>query len=204
MASQDELFWPSLYARLAPSRYQDDRAFEAHAPDGDADADAFGIERHFVDFETLRDQVETELQSLLNATSLEATLAGAMLRGGPSDALPRTALPFHGHPRVRASIVNYGLPAFIGRNVYTLPLGEIETRLRDAILAFEPRIKADTMRVRVEASNNKSDRIDPDKALAFTIEGEIFGPSESLRIAIRTVWDPERIGTGVDAVELGR
>lgn len=204
MAAQDELFWPSLYSRLAPSRYRPDDPIEPEPEARGADDEDFGIERHFIDFESLRHQVETELQSLLNATSLEAVLLGAMLRGGPADQVPREAYPFHGHPRVRKSIVNYGLPAFIGRNVYTLPLNDIESRLRDAILAFEPRIRAETMRVRVEASDKNAKRIDPDKALAFTIEGEIFGPAESLRIAIRTVWDPDHLGTGVSQVEIGR
>lgn len=201
MASQHDLFWPSLYSRLAPSRYRHGAGPESAV--GEEDDDAFGIERHFIGFDALRAQVETELQGLLNATSLEATLIGALLRGGASDALPRDATPFHDHPHIRRSILNYGLPAFIGRNVYSLPLSEIESRLRDAILTYEPRIRADTMRVRVE-STGRGDRIAPDKALAFTIEGEIFGPTESLRIAIRTVWDPEKLGTGVESVELER
>jgi type VI secretion system protein ImpF len=200
MAAHDELFWPSLYSRLVPSRYGDGDAVAYEASDED---EAFGLSRHFVDFETLRRQVETEPQSLLNATSLEATLAGAKLRGGPSDELPRSELPFHNHPHVRASIVNYGLPAFIGHNVYTLSLHDVRTRLRNAILAFEPRIREDTIRVEVEAAPDGK-RIAPDKGLHFTIEGEIYGlENQNLRVRIDTTWDPDKIGTGVRAERVG-
>jgi predicted component of type VI protein secretion system len=203
LAAHDQLFWPSLYSRLTPSRYQDEASIEFETQSDDGDREAFGIARHFVDFDTLRRQIEVELQSLLNATSLESVLLGAFLRGLPADRVPIEKYPFHHHERVRTSVVNYGLPAFIGRNVYALPLNVIEMRLCDAIQAFEPRIRRATMRVQVKA-DEKRDRIPPDRALEFFIEGEVFGPSESSWIAVRTYWDPEKIRTAVADVEVRR
>lgn len=210
MAAQDALFWPSLYSRLAPSRYrpievvdrEEEDALRADADDGEAGGDGFGLSRFFVPFDTLRAHVETELQALLNATCLEAALLGAALRGLPADKVPPEAFPFEGHPHVRASIVNYGLPAFVGRNLYAMDPAQIEDRLRRAVESFEPRIRPETMRVRV--ITDRADRVNPDQPLEFVVEGEILGADQALRIVISTFWDPEKIRTEVARVDVGR
>src|SRR5689334_22069931 len=48
-------------------------------------------------------------------------------------------------PYLRQSVLNYGLPALSGRLVSGLDLTELEHAMRDAILAFEPRILPDTL-----------------------------------------------------------
>lgn len=205
MSERDALFWPSLYGRLAPSRYRaiEDVDFdEERAARDDASDAAFGLSRFFVPFEVLRAHVEQELQSLMNATCLESALLGAELRGLPADAAAQDEHPFAAHPNVRSSIVNYGLPAFIGRNVYALAPAAIEERLRRAVEQFEPRIRPETMRVRVIA--DRADRVNPDQPLEFVVEGEIVGAEQSMRIVISTVWDPEKVRTAVASVEVGR
>lgn len=203
--ADDELFWPSLYSRLAPTRYRRpeevDAEEEAHAREDD-ESGSFGLSRFFVDFDTLRRHVETELQSLLNATCLEASLLGEALRGGPADEVRREDYPFERHRGVRNSIVNYGLPAFVGRSAQGLPRAAIEERLRDAVRAFEPRIRPETMRVRVVT--DKSDKVKLDNPLEFQIEGEILGADHGLRLVINTIWDPEKIRTGVSKIDIGR
>jgi predicted component of type VI protein secretion system len=204
MSAHDELFWPSLYSRLAPSRYRpiEEVDAEEELSAGDADAASFGLSRYFVDFNTLRAHVEIELQSLLNSTCMEAALVGSMARGGPPESVRTEDHPFEGHPGVRTSIVNYGLPAFIGRNVYGMPIAMIEGRLRRAVESFEPRIRPETMRVSVQSTNG--DKIKGDQPLQFVIEGEIMGADQSLSIVINTVWDPEKVRTDVSRVEIGR
>lgn len=198
MTAADGLFWPSLYARLAPSRYG--AAVEDAATD--AEDDGFGVLRFFVPFSALRAQVETELESLFNTTCLESALVGAALRGEAGDAVTGVEQPFEAHPLVRASIMNYGLPALIGRSAYALRPAEIEARLRKALASFEPRIRPETLRVTVTTA--QGGRIDPDQAITFTVEGEILAVGRRLRIMISTLWAPEGYGARIATVEVGR
>ena len=193
MANSDDLFWPSLYSRLAPSRYLGPDHLEE--PD-DLPDEGFGLSRFFTDFETLRQHIEVELESLLNATCLEAALLGAELDGLPADVVKRSDYPFEPYPRVQRSIINYGMPAVIGRNVYSLPASLIEERLRRAITDFEPRIRPETMQVKVTAE--ESGRPNPERPLQFVISGEILGAEGSIQVLINSLWDPEKIRSHVE------
>ncbi|SEA47520.1 type VI secretion system baseplate subunit TssE [Rubrimonas cliftonensis] len=191
MADDSELFWPSLYGRLVPSRYDEDTAGltdEDFADDG-------GAPQHFLnDFSTLQRHVQVELVQILNSTGLEASLGAKDYPGGDRPARgEKASYPFDAYPAVQLSILNYGLPAIIGRQALSLPLPVIEKRIREAIGAYEPRIRPETMRVRV--TTEKGDTIDPERPLEFTIEGEIYGAPESLRVLINTLWDTEKVRT---------
>ncbi len=198
MSMSDDLFWPSLYARLAPSRY----GAEVDTASVDDAEDGFGVSRFFVPIAALRAQVETELESLFNTTCLEASLVGAALRGETGDSAQDLEQPFAAHPLVRASIVNYGLPALIGRSAYSLRPAEIEARLRRALDSFEPRIRPETLRVTVATA--QGGRVDPDREITFTVEGEILAVGRRLRIMISTLWAPEGYGARIAAVDVGR
>lgn len=203
--ADDDLFWPSLYSRLAPSRYRPIEAIDLEEEERareEEDPETFGLSRFFIGFDTLRAHVETELQTLLNATCAEAAILGAALRGQPASAVAPEEHPFARHPHVRNSIVNFGLPAFIGRNIYALSVSQIEERLRQAVLSFEPRIRPETMRVQVVA--NRSNRVNPDQPLEFIVEGDILGTQHSIGILISTYWDPEKVRTRVTRVDLER
>lgn len=191
MADDNELFWPSLYARLVPSRYSDDTA---GLTDEDIGDETTGPEHFLSDFNTLRRHVQVELVQLLNASGLESALAAKDWPGGDRPARgERASYPFDAYPAVQLSILNYGLPAIIGRQAMGLPLPVIEKRIREAIAAYEPRIRPETMRVRV--TSDKGDTLDPERPLEFTIEGEIYGAPESLRVLINTLWDTEKVRT---------
>lgn len=192
MANSDDLFWPSLYSRLAPSRYMGRDYLEE---DEDDLGEGFGLARFFTDFDTLRRHIEVELESLLNASCLEAALLGAELNGLPADTVKRSDYPFEAYPRVQRSIVNYGMPALIGRNAYALPVSVIEERLRRAIAEFEPRIRPDTMQVKVVSAD--SDKPQSDRPLEFVISGEILGADGSMQVIIDSLWDPEKIRSHV-------
>lgn len=192
MADSDDLFWPSLYSRLAPSRYLGPDYREE--PEDDL-GDGFGLSRFFTDFDTLRSHIEVELESLLNASCLEAALLGAELNGLPADTVKRSDYPFEAYPRVQRSIINYGMPALIGRNAYALPISLIEERLRRAVTDFEPRIRSDTMQVKVISA--EGDKPNSDRPLEFVVSGEIMGADGSMQIIIDSLWDPEKIRSHV-------
>ncbi len=200
MADPDTLFWPSLYARIAPSRYgrgdEDAPDPDVPAPEsGDVPAERFGESAFFTDFDTLRLHVETELVCLLNASCLESALLAGELDGRAFNETPRERrrqqLPFHDAPDVRTSIVNYGLPAIIGASAFALTAAEVEQRMREAILAFEPRIRGDTLRVQI--LSQKNGRLDTEAPLQFVVQGEIRGAEDSVGLVINTIWDPERL-----------
>ena len=194
MVDSNELFWPSLYSRLAPSRYLGPDYIDLDA--GGPEEEAFGIKRFFTDFETLRRHIEIELETLLNASCLEAALLGAELHGLPTATVKRSDYPFEAYPRVQRSIINYGMPALIGQNVYALPVKLIEEHLRRAIAGFEPRIRPETMQVKIVSE--QTDKPHPEQPLQIAISGEIMGTDGPLRVIINSLWEPDKIRSSVE------
>lgn len=203
MADADTLFWPSLYARLVPSRY------------GRSPQDApprFGQRAFFTDHDTLRRHVETELVSLLNSACLESALLASDLAGlALTDEIrARRAAnrgfddwPFEDAPELRTSILNYGLPAIIGAVHFNLTAEQFEQRLRDAIVAFEPRLRPGSISVEIESQING--RIDTERALTFKVRGEIAGAGGArVRLELTTVWDAGRSDASVVDARIGR
>ena len=184
--ADNELFWPSLYSRLVPHRY------------GVEDVDDAQTEpQHFLtDFQSLRHHIETDLVTLLNATCLEAVLMAGkeppVEDRGDHYVMARDRLPLSGFPHVRRSIVNYGLPSMIGRAVYRLRRQDLETELREAILAYEPRLNPETLRVRVTIDDGKT-LPDPEKPIGFDIEAEVLGTASKVQVQINTIWDLEKL-----------
>ncbi len=189
MAEDNELFWPSLYGRLVPHVY--DRGF--------GDEDGLGPQHFLTDFETLRHHIQTDLRTLLNATCLEATLMAGedppVREQGDHVVLEHDRMPLSGFPLMRRSIINFGLPSMIGRAVYRLRIQDLEQELKESILAFEPRLKPETLRVQVTLDEGQS-MIDPHEPVGFNIEAEVRGTSATLQVQINTIWDLEKLSSG--------
>jgi type VI secretion system protein ImpF len=81
--------------------------------------------------EQLRSAVVRDLAWLLNTDTLAA------------------AVDLHAYPNVADSVLNYGLASLAGRQRSGLIRGELETLVRAAILRFEPRIVAKSLKVKV-------------------------------------------------------
>jgi len=164
MAVESDRFWPSLYDRLR-SR------------------DAEGIDDYFVDGAKLRRIVKRDLETLLNATSLESTT------------------DLSGHPKVKASVLNYGLPDLTGKIVSGLSAWEIQESLRAALANYEPRIVPDSLAVTVDNASIKADSklaYDPEKGLTLSISGTILGTPMPESVFIQTRWDIELNELNVD------
>jgi type VI secretion system protein ImpF len=112
----------------------------------------------------LRRSVLKSLERLFNATNMEA-----------GNDLSR-------HPRIAASVLNYGIPDLTGRTASGLTPRAIETIMRDAILRFEPRILPHTVRVRAVLSEERMDR----NAIAFEIEGELWSQPVPMHLLLKT------------------
>jgi len=118
----------------------------------------------------MRQAVIRDLAWLFNATRLESGASMANL------------------PYVRRSVVNYGLPALSGETASTLDVTLLERAIRQAILDFEPRILANTLRVSalVEAS-----ALDHHNVIGVEIHGQVWAQPVPLELLLRTEIDLE-------------
>jgi type VI secretion system protein ImpF len=148
--------------RLQPSlldRLTDDAPAQA---DESRDARVISAQR-------LRECVIRDLSWLLNCTHAEA------------------AQPLDATPRVATSVLNYGIPDFTGIARSGLDAAQLERRLRTAILAFEPRLIADTLQVRVRVDQTRMD----DRSLVFDIQSDMWAQPIPLNLYLKTEVDLE-------------
>lgn len=126
----------------------------------------------------LRQSVLRDLSWLLNA------------QAGLGAEVDLDSLPF-----VRASTINYGLPALSGRLVSELELPELEGMILQAILDFEPRILPQTLTV----SAVRPDRVQGHRnMLDFEITGHLWAEPYPIELLLRTELDLE---TGLVSIE---
>jgi type VI secretion system protein ImpF len=117
----------------------------------------------------LREVVQRDLAWLFNTTNLAAT-----------QSLER-------YPEVERSVLNYGLPELAGITLSGTNVAELERALRQAVLDFEPRILANTLKIRVVVDQTLMEH----NAMAFDIEGELWAQPMPLQLFLRTEVDLE-------------
>lgn len=101
------------------------------------------------------------------------------------------------YPHAYRSVVNYGLPALSGTTVSSLNAGDLETRIRDAILSFEPRIIPETLQIAAILSDNV---LDHHNQIQIEIRGKLWAQPVPLEILLRTAVDLETNETIVQDV----
>lgn len=126
-------------------------------------------ERRIVSTAQLRAGVLRDLSSLFNAHALHGCTALAA------------------HSFAEASVVNYGLHDLTGRPCSSLDRSALALEIERAIVRFEPRIAASTLRVTP---------IDPDgvaggTSVAFFVEGDLWAQPYPERLYFRTELDLE-------------
>ena len=127
----------------------------------------------------LRDCVRRDLAWLFNTTHLQATQN------------------LDDYPSVVRSVLNFGLPDLAGRTASTVSSVQLEQRIRQAIIDFEPRLVARTLRVKLAVDEKK---MNPN-AMTFDIEAVLWAQPLPLRLFLRTAIDLES-GT-IDVRDLG-
>ena len=118
----------------------------------------------------LRAAVLRDLGALMNATRLQA-----------SEDLSDW-------PEVEKSVLNFGLPAFSGATASSIDVDELERALREAILRFEPRILADTLKVEAIAQDSV---MAWHNVVSCRISGQIWAQPVPLDMLLRTEVDLE-------------
>jgi type VI secretion system protein ImpF len=91
------------------------------------------------------------------------------------------------YPQVADSVLNFGLPDLAGRNVSGLNVLDLERALRDAIVAFEPRLLRRSLVIRAVLDEAEMDR----NAVRFDIEGALWGVPTPQQLYLKTRVDLE-------------
>lgn len=105
----------------------------------------------------LRSTVRRELNWLLNTTQLDA------------------AVDLTAYPQVRTSVLNYGVADLTG---HSSTAGQVQRRagqIRDAVLAFEPRIAPSTLQIEVRTDSREN-------AVSFVIRGDVTSAVKAMPV----------------------
>ena len=91
------------------------------------------------------------------------------------------------YPYVAQSVLNYGMPGLAGTLVSGVDVADLERRIYQAIIDFEPRILRDTLKVRVVVAADQMSH----NAMTFEIEGQLWAQPVPQRIYLKTEIDLE-------------
>lgn len=118
----------------------------------------------------LRQAVLRDLAWLLNATNIESEV------------------DLSSYPDVRSSVLNFGVEALSGRRVSDVDWQELELAIKDAIVAFEPRVLPTTVDVRGITTTSS---LDHHNVLSFEIRGQLWSVPYPLELLLRSNLDLE-------------
>lgn len=118
----------------------------------------------------LRQSVLRDLAWLLNATRLDAVT------------------DLSGLPQVRASVLNYGLPALSGHGASSLDITDLARAVREAILNFEPRILPASLHVKTMLEPGQMDH---HNVVGVEIHGQLWAQPVPVEFLVRTEFDLE-------------
>lgn len=127
-------------------------------------------EARLINTRKLRAAVLRDLAWLLNATR-------------PTEEIDATRFPY-----ANASVINYGMPALSGSTASTLDAADLESRIREAILHYEPRIIPSTLKVDALVSDMS---LDHHNQIQVEIRGKLWAQPVPLEIMLRTAMDLE-------------
>ena len=123
-------------------------------------------EKRILSFIKLKQSVMRDLEWLLNTGCLETTQ------------------DLDDYPQVKKSVLNYGLPDLSGTTASNVDSTTLERMLRQAIINFEPRILANSLKVKVTNRDKHNNII-------FEIEGELWSQPTPERLYLKTILDLE-------------
>jgi type VI secretion system protein ImpF len=126
-------------------------------------------------YEQLRASVLRDLAWLLGAGNLESA----------EELAP--------YPDVARSVLNYGLRDLAGSAAAGHKTVDVERIVREAIIAFEPRILKDSLKVTVRIDDQQMNN----NVLSFDIQGELWAQPLPLELYVRTDVDLETGGVSV-------
>jgi type VI secretion system protein ImpF len=103
-------------------------------------------------------------------------------------------------PHVARSVLNFGLPDLAGRTASSIDTHALEAQLREAIVAFEPRLLADSVEVSVASQAHESMH----NCLQLNINAELNTRPMPIALRLRTEIDLETGEVNIAEWERGR
>jgi type VI secretion system protein ImpF len=91
------------------------------------------------------------------------------------------------YPEVLRSVLNYGLPDLAGHTISSIDGSRLEETLKQAILNFEPRLIADSIRVRLVTDAADLNH----NCMSLVVEAQLWSQPLPLRLYLRTEIDLE-------------
>ena len=143
--------------------------------DNEPDASSESRDHRVLSMQRMRAAVLRDIASLLNTGHLE------------------TVEDLESYPEVRNSVLNFGMPDLTGLSIAGTDTAGIEKAVRDAIIKFEPRIAAKTVRVRVEKDEASMNR----NSMVFSITGQLWAEPTPVTLYLKTEVDLETGGVTV-------
>jgi type VI secretion system protein ImpF len=126
-------------------------------------------EKRVISASRLRDCVARDISWLLNCVNL-----------GLDEELAD-------YPDVARSVLNFGIPDLTGMALAGVDATVLQRQIREAILAFEPRLTASSLRVIVQTDTKRMDR----QSVVFNIESEMWAQPIPLNLYLKTEVDLE-------------
>lgn len=161
---QQERLQPSLLDRLT-----DESALDSEATSGTSDPHAKpkdSIDRFVISSSKLRQYIKRDLGWLLNTSNLE------------------NVVDLADYPQTARSVLNYGMPDLAGITSRGADSEELERRLHQAIVEYEPRILKNTLRLKAIKSGEMSFN-----AIIIEIECDIWGQPAPEHLYLNTTVD---------------
>lgn len=142
-----------------------------------------------VNASVLREAVRRDIEALFNVERFESGLQLTDIEQMGFETPQEMIADF---PHVRRSVLNYGVPSFSGRAISDFDLAALAKELREVIAVFEPRLKRDTIRVKVAQGDRTGMRIEVDAMLMLS------PVPERLRLSTMIDLDNGRATTAVE------
>lgn len=142
-----------------------------------------------VNAQVLREAVRRDIEALFNVERFESSLQLSDLEQLGFETPQEMISAF---PQVRRSVLNYGVPSFSGRSITDFDLAALAKELREVIAVFEPRLKRDTIRVKVAQGEFTGMKIEVDATLMLS------PVPERLRLSTTVDLDNGRATTAVE------
>lgn len=137
----------------------------------------------------LREAVRRDIEALFNVERFESGLQLSDLERQGFETPQELIADF---PQARRSVLNYGVPSFSGRAMSDFDLAALAKELREVIAVFEPRLKRDSIRVKVAQGDRTGMRIEVDAMLMLS------PVPERLRLSTMIDLDNGRATTAVE------
>ena len=115
--------------------------------------------------DVLREAVRRDIEMLFNVERLEADY---LLTEEEEQRISTTQDLLANYPEVRKSVVNFGVPSFAGRKGSDYDKELLARELRSVLQTYEPRLKPETIKVKVSFAEREGMRVDVDAVLLLS------------------------------------